>query len=403
MKLLQVALIGLGSRGSFLLRDTLLNMDNIQIAAVCDVYTDRTKDAADTVEAAGFPRPMEILDYKSAVDPSKVDCVLVLTSWKSHIEIAKYAMAQGIPVGCEVGGALNLDDCLDLVETQERTGTPYMFMENCNYGRRELMVLNMAQHGVLGEIVHCSGCYGHDLREEIAKGKENRHYRLNEYLNRNCENYPSHELGPIMQVLDINRSNRLVSLSSFSSKTSGMKEYLAGSDTADPTLKEAAFSQGDIVTTILTCANGETITLSLDTTLPRYYSRGFTIRGTKGMYEEATDSVFLDNEDFRKAEFDWKSCWGNAAEYEEAYDHELWKGTDPSTLSSGHGGMDWLCYSDFFDHVRSGAPMPIDVYDAAVIMAITPLSEQSIRHGNISVPIPDFKHLEKHTHISQEN
>ncbi len=349
------------------------------------------KAAADAVEATGLTRPMETTEYKLLAKPSVVDCILVITGWRTHAEIAKYCMEQGIPVGSEVGGAQTIEDCYDLVETQERTGTPYMFLENCNYGRRERMVLNMVRRGVLGEIVHCSGCYAHDLREEIAGGKENRHYRLQEYLHRNCENYPSHELGPIMQVLDINRSNRFVSLCSFSSKARGMAAYLANCDTADPALKDAVFAQGDVVTTVLICENGQTVTLSLDTTLPRYYSRGFTVRGTQGMYEEATDSVFLDNENCRKAEFDWRPHWGNAATFEEEYDHPLWRDVSPDVLSAGHGGMDRLCYQDFFDHVRSGEPMPIDVYDAAVIMAMTPLSERSIQMGGTPVAIPDFK------------
>ena len=47
-----------------------------------------------------------------------------------------------------------------------------MFLENCCFGRRELMVLNMVDQGVLGEVVHCAGGYQHDLRDEIAFGKE---------------------------------------------------------------------------------------------------------------------------------------------------------------------------------------------------------------------------------------
>ena len=83
---------------------------------------------------------------------------------------------------------------------------------------REMMALNMAKLGLFGELVHCSGGYHHDLRHEVSHGKELRHYRLKEYLTRNCENYPTHEIGPIAQVLDINRGNRFVSLTSTASK-----------------------------------------------------------------------------------------------------------------------------------------------------------------------------------------
>lgn len=391
MSKLRAGIVGLGARGSSLLKDVLIKMDDVVISAVCDQYEDRVKEAADVVENAVGTRPFECVDYKELVKKEYVDCVLVVTSWRSHIEIAKHCMEQGIPVGSEVGGAVTLDDCYDLVETYERTKTPYMFMENCNYGRRELMALNMARQGVFGEIVHCSGCYAHDLRHEVAFGKEERHYRLYEYLNRNCETYPSHELGPIMQVLDINRSNRLVSLSTFCSKAAGMHEYIKTQKPDDTELRDAVFAQGDVVTTVIKCENGETVTITLDTTLPRYYSRGFTVRGTKGMYEEVTDSVFVDSEEERKKEFEWSKHWGNAKDYEAEYDDEIWKTVSPEALESGHGGIDWFCYKDFFDHVRSGEPMPIDVYDGAVIMAITPLSEKSAAAGGIPVEIPDFK------------
>ena len=113
-----------------------------------------------------------------------------------------------------MGAAYAIEDLWSLVNTYERTKTPFMMMENCCFGRKELMVLNMVRQGVLGEIVYCSGGYLHDLRDEITLGKENRHYRLENYRRRNAENYPTHELGPISKILNINRGNRLLTLSS---------------------------------------------------------------------------------------------------------------------------------------------------------------------------------------------
>ena len=169
-------------------------------------------------------------------------------------------------------------------------------LENCCYGRRELLVKNMVDLGLFGEIVHCSGGYLHDLRHEISFGRENRHYRLRNYINRNCENYPTHELGPIARVLDINHGNRMLSLSSFASKAAGLHQYISTDKSDDTELLNTQFAQGDIITTVIKCAGGQTIVLTLDTTLPRYYSRGFTVRGTKGFYEETTDSIFLDSQ-----------------------------------------------------------------------------------------------------------
>lgn len=125
-------------------------------------------------------------------------------------------------------------------------------------------------------------------------GNVNRHYRLNNYMHRNCENYPTHELGPIAKILGINRGNRMISLVSVASKAAGLREFAKTDKNPDKSLENATFRQGDIVNTVITCANGETISLKLDTTLPKYYSREFTVRGTKGLCLQEANMVFLE-------------------------------------------------------------------------------------------------------------
>ena len=222
--------------------------------------------------------------------------MILCSSWESHIRMATEAMEAGKPVGCEVGGAYSIRECWKLVETYEKTGTPIMLMENCCYGRDENDGIPHGRAGVFGRIVHCAGGYMHDLRQEVAYGKEERHYRLRNYIHRNTENYPTHELGPIAQILGINRGNRMVSLTSMSSRASGLAEYIKREKPDDQELLTTEFHQGDIVTTLIKCANGETITLKLDTTLPRYYSRGFFVQGTKGLFSEENGSIFLEGE-----------------------------------------------------------------------------------------------------------
>ena len=389
MKNINVAYIGYGERGRALLGLVLEQVD--AISAVCDIYEDRAEACAKVVEENRGVRPAVYTDYKDAIADENVNVVMIMTSWESHIPIALEAMRAGKAVALEVGGAYSVEDCWELVRTQESTGVPFMFLENCCFGRRELMIKNMVELGLFGRIVHCSGGYQHDLREEIAFGVENRHYRLRNYLSRNCENYPTHELGPIARILGINKGNRMVSLTSTASCAAGMHEYILANKSDDEALKNAEFAQGDVVTTVIKCARGETITLTLDTTLPRFYSRGFTVRGTKGMYEEATDSVFLDRQEDRAYDWTWvRNKVGNADEYTREYEHPIWKQFLEDGVRGGHGGMDYLELKAFFDALRADAPMPIDVYDAASWMAITALSEISIANGSAPVEIPDF-------------
>lgn len=391
MDCIKIGFIGLGGRGKDLLKVAVLPQKAAEVTAVCDMYEDRAEEGAAIVTEAGGSSPKVCTDYRDVIADENVNTVIVATAWESHFEIALAAMRAGKAVAVEVGGVYSVEHCWKLVDTYEETKTPFMFLENCCFGRREMMALNMVKQGLFGEIVHCSGGYQHDLRNEVIFGKENRHYRLRNYLNRNCENYPTHDLGPIAKVLNINHGNKMLSLTSTASKSVGLHEYIAANKSDDEFLKNAQFKQGDIVTTVIKCAGGETITLTLDTTLPRYYSRGFTVRGTKGMYEEYTDSVFLDNEEDNSHHMDWlKTNAGNAEKYEKEYDHPLWKAYLEEGVQGSHDGMDWLEFKIFFDCLKNNKPMPVDVYDAASWTAISALSEISISTGGQPVDIPDF-------------
>lgn len=387
MKKFTIAVIGLGGRGYDLIKSVFTNMDNITVSALCDVYEDRCKAAAELVNEKNGNTPNFYLDYKELFEKEKPDCVYIATSWQTHFEIAIHAMKCGVAVACEVSPGFAMDECWDLVKTWEKTRTPFMFMENCCYGREELMVMNMIEKGVFGEVIHCDGAYAHDLRLEVGYGVKNRHYRLDNYKKRNCENYPTHELGPIAQIMGVNRGNRILTVASFASKAAGMNEF--AKNNPDTELCGVSFNQGDIITTVLRLANGETIRLTLDTTLPRAYSRGFTVHGTKALFTEDNGSLFIDGV-HNKYDFCWKEQWGNIEEYREEYEHPIWKKFLDEGVQGGHGGMDWLQFEDFFAHLDKGEPMPINVYDMAVWTAVSILSEESIALGGQPLPMPDF-------------
>lgn len=385
---IKLGMIGLGGRGITMLTGVILPLrgEGVDVVAVCDLCEDRASAAADAVEGSGAARPFVTADYREVLAMEELDAVYIATAWEAHVEIAVAAMKAGKYAGLEVGGAYSVADCYKLVNTFEETNTHCMLLENCCYGKRELMALNMVRRGLLGEIVHCSGGYGHDLRHEVMMGKENRHYRLRNYLTRNCENYPTHELGPIAKLLNINNGNKFLSLSSFSTAAKGLHQYIVEKQGPYRPLSTANFAQGDIITTVLTCSGGQTITLTLDTTLPRYYSRSFTVRGTKGAYFEDNDSVFLDSV-HTEHELNWQEKWGNAAEFEDAYLHPLWREDVGIDM---HGGIDHIMMKAFVEAVKTNNRPPIDVYDAAAYMCVAALSEQSIALGGAPVAFPDF-------------
>ena len=385
---LNIGLIGLGQRGSLMLEDVLVYREDLRVAALCDVYEDRIAGCVETLKKAGKPVPVTTKDYHEILADPKIDAVFVMTPWDSHIRIACEAMEVGKKCGFEVGGSYSLDDCWKLVRTYEKTGVMCAMLENCCYGHNEMLVLNMVRNGMFGEVVHCSGGYRHDLRDEITRGRENRHYRFHNYLGRNGDNYPTHDLGPIMNILDINHGNRILSLVSMASKSRGLHEFILQDKGPDYDAASFDFKQGDVVTTMLKCANGELITLTLDTCLPRSYSRGFHVQGTKAIFEEDNKSILMDGET-EEVKYNWQPHWGNVEEYRE-YDHPVWKEYLKNGVKGGHGGADWLEISAFVQGCRKNVPAPLDVYDAATLMAVTALSEESIALGSSPVFMPDF-------------
>ncbi|MBR2449596.1 MAG: Gfo/Idh/MocA family oxidoreductase [Clostridia bacterium] len=394
---LKVGFIGLGQRGAAygmtdgsigLLGNVLKNSDDVVVTVVCDKYQERLEAAAKKITDHGYDMPLMTTDYKDVMNAG-VDAIVISTSWDMHVKVALEGMEAGIPVAIEVGGTHNIDDCWKMVDCYEKTKTPIFFMENCCYNKDEALVTSLARNGVLGDISFCQGYYCHDLREEIAGGIDTHHYRLKEYMEHNCENYPTHELGPIAKLLNITSGNRFTKLVSMSSKAQGMKHYIANNPKYSERLKDAEFKQGDVTTTMIECENGETIFLKLDTTLPRLYERGLTASGTKGFYCQTTQSVVLDGGEFNHESDPYKKAFFSAENYKE-YLPDDWRTITQEQLKSGHGGMDYIMLKNFFHCIKEDKPFPIDVYDAVTWMSVTALSEQSIALGSMPVECPDF-------------
>ncbi len=393
MAKLKIALIGCGQRGAGfgiieysegLLGNILNNTEEVEVAYLCDRFQERLDFAAGRMEHYGQPQPILTTDFNDVIKGG-VDAIIVSTSWSSHIEVALAAMEAGIPVGIEVGGTHYIEDCWKLVDCYERTKSPFMFLENCCFYKDELLATSLVRNGKMGDVSYCEGCYAHDLREEITEGIYTRHYRLKEYTENNCENYPTHEIGPIAKILHINSGNRFTKLVSMSSKSAGLKEYVNQNAEHLAPLVGREFAQGDVVTTMIACENGETVLLKLDTTLPRFYDRGLTVSGTKGFYNQTTNCVMLDE----KFKGECKKELFNQDKYD-MYLPKEWREITPEQIEAGHGGMDFIMLKRFFYCVANKLPMPIDVYDAATWMSITALSEQSIKGGSVPVDFPDF-------------
>ena len=402
---LRLGMIGTGMRGQVLLRE-LVRRDDVEVAALCDIEPIMLGRAVEMVTKAGRARPATFgadgdqQAYRRMLDAGKLDGVIIATPWEWHARMAIDAMEAKVPVGCEVVAGVSLQDHWDVLAAQIRTSTPYMLLENVCYRRDVLAVLRMVRSGLFGELVHLQGGYQHDLRavkfnsgdpakpygggvEFGAKGWSEARWRTEHSVRRNGELYPSHGIGPCAMYTNINRGNRFTRINAFASKAAGLHDYVVRQGGKDHPNAKTRFSLGDIVTTTLACDNGETIILQHDTSLPRPYSLGFRVQGTRGLWMDLNRSVHIEG-------ISKPHEWDEAKTWFEKYDHPLWRKHGQQAAGAGHGGMDFFVIHAFVEALKANAPMPIDIYDAITWSAITPLSEQSIALGFQTLDFPDF-------------
>lgn len=384
--------VGLGPRTTDGIIPTLLKLDGVEIGAICDLSDQAIATALEVFKKAERPEPAVFRNYHDLLALPEIEAVLAPTSWNGHLPIAIDAMEAGKYAGIEVGGASSIDELWRLVRAFERTGNPCMLLENCCYGRDALMTLNMVRQGLFGELVYCTGGYEHDLRSALTRpvdpGRESERMLHNRF--RNADLYPTHQLGPIAKLLRINRGNRFLTLASTASKARGLQDYAQRVGRA-----EVMSAKGDIVTTVITCAGGETVTLVHSVSLPRPYSRSGRVQGTRGIWLEDAKGYYIEDICRKKKKIDsdgnpyYRFGWDPAKKFYKKYDHPIWRDYH-SQMIGGHGGMDGLVFSAFRDAVQNRVAPPIDTYDCATWMAVTCLSEQSIAMGGHPVAFPDF-------------
>ncbi|MDE2876031.1 MAG: Gfo/Idh/MocA family oxidoreductase, partial [Gemmatimonadota bacterium] len=163
----RIAYVGVGGMGTAHVRN-LVRINGCVITAVCDIREAHAERAADLIEEAGHPRPALYTngetDYERLCAEEDLDLVYNATPWRWHVPICVAAMENGKHAATEVPAAYTLEGCWELVETAERTNRHCAMMENVNYGRAELLCLNLVRQGLLGEILHAECGYLHDLR-----------------------------------------------------------------------------------------------------------------------------------------------------------------------------------------------------------------------------------------------
>lgn len=391
LETVRVGFIGLGNRGPSSLRRLCL-IEGVEIKAICDTRPESLAKGRKMLEDTGLPPAREYGttedDWKRMCESDDIDLIYQVTPWRLHTPVSVFAMEHGKHVAVEMPAALSIEDCWKLVETSERTKKHCMMLENCCYDFFEMQVLNMAQQGVFGEIIHADAAYIHDqLGIAFGKNVYPGMWLLKESQTRNGNHYPTHGLGPVCQVMNINRGDRMTKLVSMQSHdfTYGPEAHRRAQE--DDFYKEFDTDsyRGNMNTSIIKTEKGRTIMLQHDVSSPRPYSRIYTVSGTKAVAQKWPLPARLS-----LGGHEWLSE-NEMKELEEKYLPPVVKLIgELARKVGGHGGMDFIMDWRLIDCLRNGLPLDQDVYDAALWSSMVALTEWSVANDSDSIKVPDF-------------
>jgi predicted dehydrogenase len=381
----RIGYVGVGLQGSSHVAN-LLKVEGCLISAVCDIVPEKVERIQKQVEAAGFQRPKGFSNGPQDFErlcQEDLDLVYTATPWEFHVPVCLAAMKNGKHAATEVPMAYRTEDLWELVETSEKLQKHCVMMENCCYGRTELMILHMVRKGVFGELLHCEGGYLHDLRAIKFENANEGLWRRAHARQRNCNLYPTHGLGPVAQCLDITRGDRFDYLVSMSSKTRGLELFAkAHFPDSDPRRAEK-FKLGDVNVSLIRTVNGCTIYLAHNCDSARPYSRINTVQGTKAITTGYPDRIYIEG-------VSPNDEWEPVSKYFPQWEHPLWKREEQKSKGAGHGGMDFLEDLRLVECLNKGEPLDQDVYDSAAWSVMGPLSERSVAENGRPQEVPDF-------------
>ncbi|MBU3856381.1 MAG: Gfo/Idh/MocA family oxidoreductase [Candidatus Phocaeicola excrementipullorum] len=404
MEVVRVGFVGLGMRGPGAV-ERFTYIPGTQIVALCDYEKERAEKCQKYLEKASLPKAAIYSGEKGYEELCKredIDLVYIAADWMHHFPIAKCALENGKNVAIEVPSAMNLEECWTLINLSEKTRKHCFILENCCYDWFEMNTLNMAQHGVFGEVIRAQGAYIHNLDQfwdYYWKNGENDKlgWRLDYNMRHRGDVYATHGLGPVAQALNIHRGDRMKTLVAMDTKSVVGKALVEAR--TDSTCNN--FRNGDHTTTLIRTENGKVIEIQHDVMTPQPYNRLYQLTGTKGFANKYPVEGYAVEADQLTAsgvqpKVDDLSAHSFLPEAEmkalvEKYQHPILKKYGEMAKEvGGHGGMDFIMDSRLVYCLQNGLPLDMDVYDLAEWCCLAELGELSMDNGCAPVAFPDF-------------
>ncbi|RZP04646.1 MAG: alpha-N-acetylgalactosaminidase [Flavobacteriales bacterium] len=395
---IKAAFIGLGARGPGHLKN-FATLENTKVVALCDLYNDNVKRELKRLQSYNSNSNDVKLywgdenKWKVMLKEVKPDIVFISTNWNNHAPMVIQSMKDGAHAFCEVPLAITTQEMWDIVNTSEKTQKHCMMMENVNYGREELMYLNMCRKGVIGQLLHAEAAYIHELRFQMfEESRGTGSWRTHHYANGKGNLYPTHGLGPVAQYMNIARKDdNFRSIVSYSTPSVGRQLFAAKNFDNDHKWNKLNYQNGDLNTSIIKTNQGRTILVQWDETSPRPYTRHNLILGSKGALAGFPTRIALEGgfDEISKDHHSWIKGKDLKSLYEK-YDHPLYKRLNSKTKKSGHGGMDGIMMYRIVECLKNGLPLDQNVYEGCFWSAVTPLSAKSIDEDGMPQQFPDF-------------
>ncbi len=406
-KVVRIGLVGLGMRGPGAVENFSL-IPGVQVVALCDYEEKRAVKQNERLRKNGLA-PAAVYygekGYEALCKRPDIDLVYIATDWEHHAIVAKCALENGKNVADEVPSAMNLQECWDLINLAEQKQLNCMILENCCYDWFEMRTLNMAQHGVFGEILRAQGAYIHNLddfwdyywKNPNGSDPDQLGWRLKYNKENRGDLYATHGLGPVAQALDIHRGDRMKTLVSMDTKSVHGKE-LVEKKTGKPCTE---FRNGDHTTTLIRTEGEKVIELQHDVMNPQPYNRLYQLTGTRGFANKYPVEGYAVDASQLKAT-------GNQPKVDDLSTHSFMPDEQRKALEEkyespilkkfgklakevgGHGGMDFVMCARLIYCLQNGLPLDMDVYDLAEWCAIAELSAISLDNDCSPVTFPDF-------------
>ena len=410
-KVVRIGLVGLGMRGPGAVENFSL-IPGVQVVALCDYEEKRAVKQNERLRKNGLA-PAAVYygekGYEALCKRPDIDLVYIATDWEHHAIVAKCALENGKNVADEVPSAMNLQECWDLINLAEQKQLNCMILENCCYDWFEMRTLNMAQHGVFGEILRAQGAYIHNLddfwdyywKNPNGSDPDQLGWRLKYNKENRGDLYATHGLGPVAQALDIHRGDRMKTLVSMDTKSVHGKE-LVEKKTGKPCTE---FRNGDHIcqtnTTLIRTEGEKVIELQHDVMNPQPYNRLYQLTGTRGFANKYPVEGYAVDASQLKAT-------GNQPKVDDLSTHSFMPDEQRKALEEkyespilkkfgklakevgGHGGMDFVMCARLIYCLQNGLPLDMDVYDLAEWCAIAELSAISLDNDCSPVTFPDF-------------